>query len=61
MKSRNSKKNKKYFRNQEDEIRIKERKKQPKKRINKNNYYLMLEEEYDDLPIDLDPYEAEEE
>lgn len=60
MKSRKDfkKKNANYRKNQEDEIRIRERKKQPKK-INKNNYYSMLEEEDDDVAIDLYAYDTE--
>ncbi len=46
------KKNAAHRSNQETDIRIKERKKQPKK-INKNNYYLMLIEEEEDMTIDL--------
>lgn len=46
------KKNAAHRKNQETDIRIKERKKQPKK-INKNNYYSMLIEEEEDMTIDL--------
>lgn len=57
MKSRKDfkKKNANYRKNQDEDIRIKAIKKQPRK-INKNNYYSMIEDE-DDLEINLYDYE----
>ena len=53
MKSRKDfkKKNANFRRNQDEDIRIKAIKKQPKK-INKNNYYSMIDDD-DDLEINL--------
>ena len=59
MKSKKAFKKKNNYRNSEDEIRIKERRKDTNKKFNKRNIYALIEEE-DDTEINLYAYLDEE-